>query len=317
MVALIKDPVQATLVYCSIYMPDRFSQIQFKPVLTSLCNKWPFEKNTLFCNINYNCNPLNIFIGIDDTDNLETRGTGFHARMLGQSLAEAGLFEMKSVSRHQLLVDKRIPFTSHNSSACLAGICTGNINELIEHAKIFLKRESAFDSDAGLCVAPEEEVTPAIVDFGNRAKREILSIHDAYRMIVNTSVYLEGFLNTRIGLIGSLAAVGLRAGGNDGRLLWTRNLRETTGEFPIREFLERAGIDRVIERYHHMSAVTTDMVAEKEFPAPDLSSVIRISEWCRPVMIGGKITLIAEKTDNTEPYEYQSASKDYIKSISE
>ena len=245
---------------------------------------------------------MNIFIGIDDTDNLETRGTGFHARMLGQSLVEAGLFEMKSVTRHQLLVDKRIPFTSHNSSACLAGVCKGNINDLIEHAKIFLKRESAFDSDAGLCVAPEEEVTAAIVEFGNRAKREILTINDAYLMIANTSIYLEGFLNTRIGLIGSLAAVGLRVGGNDGRLLWSRNLRETTGDFQIKEFLELVDIDRVVG---------------KNMFIPDPSSVIRVTEWCRPVMIGGKITLIAEKTDNNEPYAYQSASKDYIKSISE
>lgn len=245
---------------------------------------------------------MNIFIGIDDTDNLETRGTGHHARMLGQSLVEAGLFDMRSVTRHQLLVDRRIPFTSHNSSACLAGKCTGNISDLIGHARDFLKRESAFDSDAGLCVAMIDEITPAIVDFGNRAKREILTINDAYRLVSDTFIYLEGFLNTRIGVIGSLAAVGLRAGGNDGRLLWTRNLRETTGDFQIGDFLGHVDVDRVMEKDHSQ---------------PVASSVIRISEWCRPVMIGGKITLIAEKTENNEPYAYQSASKDYIKSISE
>ncbi len=245
---------------------------------------------------------MDLYIGIDDTDNLETRGTGHHARMLGHSLVDAGLFRMRSVTRHQLLADRRIPFTSHNSSACLAGTCTGDIADLIRHAKEFLIRESAFDSDAGLCVAPANEITPAIMDYGNRAKREILTINDAYRLIVNTSIYLEGFLNARIGVIGSLAAVGLRAGGNDGRLLWSRNLRETTGDFTICEFLELVDIDRV---------------TEKNLPVPDLSSMIRITEWCRPGMIGGKITLIAEKTDNNLPYAYESASKDYIKSISE
>jgi hypothetical protein len=246
--------------------------------------------------------PVNIFIGIDDTDNLETRGTGHHARMLGHSLMEAGLFEMRSVTRHQLLVDRRIPFTSHNSSACLAGVCSGNLNDLIGYARDFLKRESAFDSDAGLCVALQDEITPAIVNFGNRAKREILTINDAYRLIADTFIYLEGFLNTRIGVIGSLAAVGLRAGGNDGRLLWSRNLRETTGDFRISEFLELVDVDRVVE---------------KDLFMPDPESVIRITEWCRPVMIGGKITLIAEKNENNQPYAYQSASKDYIKGISE
>lgn len=245
---------------------------------------------------------VKILIGIDDTDNLETRGTGHHARMLGHSLVEAGLFEMRSVTRHQLLVDRRIPFTSHNSSACLAGVSTGNLEGLINHAKEFLKRESAFDSDAGLCVAREDDITRAIVEFGKRAKHEILTINDAYRLILNTSIYLEGFLNTKIGVIGSLAAVGLRAGGNDGRLLWSRNLRETTGDFQISELLELVDIDRIVE---------------KDLFVPDPSSVIRISDWCRPVMIGGKITLIAEKNLNNQTYAYESASKDYIKSISE
>ena len=245
---------------------------------------------------------MNIFIGIDDTDNLETRGTGHQARMLGQSLVAAGLFEMRSVTRHQLLVDRRIPFTSHNSSACLAGVCKSNLDELIGHAKEFLIRESAFDADAGLCVALQEDVTPAIMAFGNRAKREIVSMEDALSLTANTNIFLDGFLNTRLGLIGSLAAVGLRAEGNDGRLLWTHNLRETTGTFTISEFLRMVDIDRVIEMNHE---------------AIDSSVTISITEWCRPVMIGGKISLIAEKTDKNEPYAYQSASKDYIKSISE
>jgi len=243
-----------------------------------------------------------IFIGIDDTDNLETRGTGHHARMLGHSLTEAGLFEMRSVTRHQLLVNPLIPYTSHNRSACLAGVCTGRMADLIEHAKEFLTRESAFDSDAGLCVAPAKDVTSAVMEYGNRAKREILTIKDAFRMVDNTSIYLEGFLNARIGVIGSLAAVGLRAGGNDGRLLWSRNLRETTGDFQIVDLLGIVDIDRVLEKDHRSA---------------DPSAVIRITEWCRPVMIGGKITLIAEKTENNQPYAYKSASKEYIKSISE
>jgi hypothetical protein len=245
---------------------------------------------------------LEIFIGIDDTDNLTTRGTGHHARMLGHSLVEAGLFEMHTVTRHQLLVNPAIPYTSHNSSACLAGNCPGSISGLIAHAKDFLIRVSAFDSDAGLCVAAADDVSPAIIDYGERAKREILRVEDAFEMIRNKSVYLEGFLNKRIGVIGALAAVGLRAGRNDGRLLWSRNLRETTGDFLVSELLSIIDIERI---------------TEKDLRPISSSANIRITEWCRPVMIGGEITLIAEKTENNQPYAYQSASKDYIKSISE
>jgi hypothetical protein len=245
---------------------------------------------------------VKIFIGIDDTDNLQTRGTGHHARMLGHALVEAGLFELRSVTRHQLLADRRIPFTSHNSSASLAGICTCNLHDLILFARDFLIRESAFDSDAGLCVAPEDAITAEMINFGNRAKQEIVTMEEALRLVEGTPVYLDGFLNARIGMIGSLAAVGLGKAGNDGRLLWTRNLRETTGNFTIRELLSRVDIDRVVE---------------KDLAETDPGAWISVGEWCRPVMLGGKITLIAEKNDNNPSYDYRSASKEYIKSISE
>jgi hypothetical protein len=245
---------------------------------------------------------VKVYIGIDDTDNLESRGTGYQARTLGFSLVEAGLFVLKSVTRHQLLVDRRIPFTSHNSSACLYGECTGEISRLISHCRDFLVRESAFDSDAGLCVAPASEVNPGIIAYGSRAKREVLTMADAFAMIEGKEIYLEGFKNARIGVIGSLAAVGLRAGGEDGRLLWTKNLRETTGTFTVAKFLETVDIDRVL-----------DMDRNELQPG----ARIGVSAWCRPVMSGGLITLFAEKANETLQYDYQSASKDYIKSISE
>jgi hypothetical protein len=76
-----------------------------------------------------------ILIGIDDTDNEETHGTGRRARQLGDRLAADGLAEIDGVTRHQLLVDPRIPYTSHNSSACLlARTTTDRLPDLIAAA---------------------------------------------------------------------------------------------------------------------------------------------------------------------------------------
>lgn len=50
---------------------------------------------------------MQILIGIDDTDNLESRGTGHCARQLGLSLVASNLIELQSITRHQLLVDSR------------------------------------------------------------------------------------------------------------------------------------------------------------------------------------------------------------------
>lgn len=56
---------------------------------------------------------MRYLIGIDDTDNLESRGTGFRARQLLQRLAEAGFARPLGITRHQLYVHSDIPYTSH------------------------------------------------------------------------------------------------------------------------------------------------------------------------------------------------------------
>ena len=121
-----------------------------------------------------------ILIGIDDTDNLETHGTGRRARQLGEVLAADGLAEIDGITRHQLLIDPRIPYTSHNSSACLLVRTTDDrLPDLIAAARWFLLRESAPGSDAGLCVADRSQITVTQQDFGQRAKREVLTIDQA------------------------------------------------------------------------------------------------------------------------------------------
>ena len=84
---------------------------------------------------------MRYLIGIDDTDNLESRGTGFRARCLGAELAGAGLARVDGVSRHQLLVHPDIPYTSHNSALCLdAHVPDGRIDEVREYCRDFLLR---------------------------------------------------------------------------------------------------------------------------------------------------------------------------------
>ena len=80
-------------------------------------------------------------IGLDDTDNLESRGTGFKARQMAEHLerSQTGLIAT-SITRHQLLVDPRIPYTSHNSSACISVVFEPNqLNDVIADSTDFLK----------------------------------------------------------------------------------------------------------------------------------------------------------------------------------
>jgi len=56
-----------------------------------------------------------VLIGMDDTDNLESRGTGSLARQVAAALAAD--YTLLGVTRHQLLKDPRVPCTKNNSSA--------------------------------------------------------------------------------------------------------------------------------------------------------------------------------------------------------
>jgi hypothetical protein len=245
---------------------------------------------------------MKLIIAIDDTDNLESRGTGFRARQLALSLADLGYANIISITRHQLLVDSRIPYTSHNSSASILVDSLVDIKSIINLCADYLKQESAEGSDAGLCVAEFDCVSDEVVQWGCRAKKEILNKKQAHVLANKEGIFLEGYKGKKIGVIGSLAAVGLRKEANDGRLLWLPNLREAEGVYSINEF---------------KTLVNLETITQKNGTFVPGDEKIMVGEWCRPVHLNKKITLVVEKENNNEHYQWKCASKEYIKSISE
>lgn len=242
---------------------------------------------------------MKILIGIDDTDNLESRGTGFRSREMGRQLTEKGIGKLLGVTRHQLLFDRRIPYTSHNSSACLE-VESEKINELKDFCAEYLLKESADGSDAGLCIAPYDLVSEKIIDWGKRAKKEIITQEESRKIAKESGVFLEGYTGTKGGIIGSLAAVGLRKGGNDGRFLWINGMRKMIGNFSIAHIKKETGV-------HDILAV------ENETLLPETE--IFLAEWWRPVLKNNKIVIFVEQKKEGD-YGWQVVSKDYIKSIS-
>jgi hypothetical protein len=134
---------------------------------------------------------MNLLIGVDDTDNLESRGTGYRVRQLMSWLDENELAIPKGITRHQLLVDPQIPYTSHNSSACMA-VETENAEDVWEACREYLWRESALGSDAGLCLAQWEFVTAQVMTFGSRAKLEVLTMPEAEQTAASAGIRLAG-----------------------------------------------------------------------------------------------------------------------------
>lgn len=245
---------------------------------------------------------MEVYIGIDDTDAPDSRGTGFLARQLGVSLRQAGLVQVEGITRHQLLVSPRIPYTSHNSAACLAGrLEEADRDRAAAHCRDFLLAHSAPGSDAGLCLAARQEMDAAVVSFGERAKREVLSAEEALDLGARCGLLLQGLTGTGLGVIGALAGVGLCCGGDDGRFLWLEGLRELSGVHRAGDLLEQVPI----------AAIRT--LQGEEVPPADL---VEVGPWPRPLLSGGKAILLAEEAIGDESYQWRVLAKESVKHLS-
>lgn len=161
-----------------------------------------------------------IYVGIDDTDTLETRGTNQLARQLVRRLTDR--LHCRMVVRHQLLEDPRVPCTLKNGSASLVFEDTldqevRDVGWLIDELRSVMTAEFIDGSDPGLCVATR--VPPEIVEYGRKCKTTLVEQDEARELARRHAIHLEGLGGTEGGVIGALAAVGLVMTGNDGRIV--------------------------------------------------------------------------------------------------
>ena len=216
-----------------------------------------------------------IFIGLDDTDTLETRGTGHLARHIAAALAAD--YVVLGVIRHQLLRDPRVPCTKNNSSAAilLDGHPAMSSAELTERLRAMMLDDFQPGSDPGLCVA--SLVPEAVVEFGRRTQRELITQDEARSLAAAHAIPLLGLGGDENGVIGALAAVGLAASGNDGRYVLVGRLRAMAGLHPVPALLE-AGIAAV--QTLDGQPVTTGLVqTDKLRPARRNGCPIAVVVW--------------------------------------
>jgi hypothetical protein len=219
-----------------------------------------------------------LLIGIDDTDILGSTGTGRMARDLTDYLTGLGMGRSCGVTRHQLLVDERIPYTSHNSSLCI-GFETELLPEAFYRpAAEFLKNNFREGSDPGLCICLSEDIPGAVIEFGIKAQREVLKKGTAIGMAVSTGIFLDELGGTGDGIIGSLAAVGLRAEGNSGRYIDLPGIRDINGTVTVTDLLERTDIEAVT----NSSGISLNG-----------DDVIDSRDWIRPSLFEGRPVLKA------------------------
>ena len=169
---------------------------------------------------------MRVYIGFDDTDTRESSsGTGKLARCFEAEMPGDGL--LWGVVRQQLLVRDDIPYTSHNSAACLVIDLgdNGSLDEMISAAVDYLEHRACCGSDPGICVAWETAAgLSSLVEFGLTCTRRKMSQKDAMRAAGR--FHLSGHGGTNDGIIGAAAAVGLSSSGWCGRFIEFGRLRE-------------------------------------------------------------------------------------------
>ncbi|MCV7258528.1 hypothetical protein [Mycobacterium shimoidei] len=230
---------------------------------------------------------VDVLIGIDDTDNQWSPGTGRRARALLRELAAANLGTAAGATRHQLLVDDRIPYTSHNSSACLAWRSPEDnpdavAAQIIELAGQFLERVCPADADPGLAVAIPGllgENAEMLVEFGYRAKQEVLHAGQARELAAELGVHLSGHGGTQDGVLGALAAIGLQLSGNDGLFITLPGIEELPYE-------------ATIDDLHALTPIDLARDGARQQPKP--GELIELGDWVRPVLLDNRAVLLLE-----------------------
>jgi hypothetical protein len=227
---------------------------------------------------------MTFFLSIDDTDSLDSRGTGRLARAIAETLGED--LPVPAVTRHQLFVHKSIPYTSHNSCAVIhIGPCDPDLGETIfSVARTLMLEDFVEGSDPGIALAHAGQVTPEIVGFGRDAKRKVLTQDMARTLAKNCSIRLEGLGGTEDGVIGAMAGIGLASTGNDGRFIQKGRIREIRGPATA-ELLLESGVDRIL---------TTEGV-------PVTAGIIQVQneKSVKPCPVNGKAVLFVEERDGT------------------
>lgn len=263
-----------------------------------------FDQNVIYESESGRMKRLNrdlIYIGIDDTDNPDTRGTGFRARELIELLENQALARGIAVTRHQLLVDDRVPYTSHNSSACLVvkPHDATSLDQLLDFCRDYLLEIAAAGSDVGLCMADHAQASQ-VITFGQKAKVDLVEQDEARQVSQKYGIRLEGLTGDHQGIIGSLSAVGLHVHGNDGRYLWPRDIREYSGQtLPVSDIRKNRGVDRI--------TLLSGEEVENE------TARIELGEWPRTVRIDNQAVLLVEQL--SAQHQYKVLEKTVIKSV--
>ncbi len=231
-----------------------------------------------------------LLIGIDDTDDPDFHiGTGRLVRNLALHLLKTrpGISGY-AVIRHQLLIHPDIPYTSHNSPACLKLEFHDRRSEDLKlwqtEISAYLHQTASPLAHPGLCLMWNSECPESLYEYGVSAAHRVLTIESARAAIrSHGTILLKKLWGTGQGIIGALSACVLTAQGYCGRFLeYNGVLRNITSDVTAGDLLGKG--------------VVVASINAKAAPV-QAEDVIRLDDWPRPRLIGGRPVLFVQKSE--------------------
>ena len=175
---------------------------------------------------------MEFLICVDDTDDVtKATSTGAVADAIeARLLASGAALESFGTTRHQLLLDERIKYTSHNSSMCVAlkaheqsgemtrGEWAAFVSDITNICVETIRELKAPECNPGLCVCFPDKLSSkeALISFGLKGQNSVLTKDMAFALAEKEGIGLSQHGGDGSGVIGALCGAGLRLSGYDG-----------------------------------------------------------------------------------------------------
>ena len=224
-------------------------------------------------------------LGLDDTGAPETQGTSKLAREFADLVEQDGFAATLGVTRHRLWDGPKVPATSKNTTLAVEFETERSIFDVEDYAVDFVRARLIEGTNPGVALLSRHSDMPHALAFGRRAQQELLKLADAERYASEANVRLRGLAGTRNGMIGALAAAGLRAGGKDGLYIALRGIRELSGRHTAGAIRDATALEHIID--------------EETGEELDMDDMIDTLDWVRPrVADGGPVLYMRRSPDD-------------------
>ena len=225
-------------------------------------------------------------IGIDDTGYLDQHLTTKLMRSWLSQMIEQSLIHSEGITRHQLFESEKISSSYKNRSLAFTFNTSQSIFEIEDQLVDFIRTASSPHANPAIAILSRHSDSLHALAFGRRCKNELLKLSDSEQYASESNVLLRGLGGNRNGMIGALAAVGLRAGGGDGIFVHIDGLEGLKGDQSAGDIRNNSALQHIV-----------DISSGEELDRDDM---VKIDSYLRPNLINGGPTQYVQLIANSK-----------------